>query len=53
MYDHHLAKTGALTVAIGGAAISGWQILLVVALPVLLGALLVRVGFRRRRSPAE
>ncbi|MEU5398244.1 hypothetical protein ABZ348_02940 [Streptomyces sp. NPDC005963] len=53
MYDHQLANTGALTLAIGGVAISGWQILLAVAVPILMGALLVRAGFRPRRSPAE
>ncbi|MFD7735780.1 hypothetical protein ACFV6F_36010 [Kitasatospora phosalacinea] len=53
MYDSQLARTGALTLVVGGVAVTGWWLIAAIALPILLGALLVRVGFRSGRTPAE
>lgn len=48
----HLANTGAIggTIIIGGTVVSGWYLLAVAMAIVAVGALCVRVGFRRKRA---
>jgi hypothetical protein len=50
-----LAKTGtaAGTIVIGGAIITGWYLLAIAAGIVLIGALVVRFGFRRGRGAGQ
>ncbi|MFF0138019.1 hypothetical protein ACFYRN_16480 [Streptomyces sp. NPDC005227] len=55
MSDHaHLARTGvAGAIVIGGAVITGWQLLGVAAGVILVGAVLIRFGFRRGRNAGQ
>jgi hypothetical protein len=48
-----LAMTGAGTITIGGIAFASWSILLIAVGIVILGAVLIRVAFRRRRGPGQ
>ncbi|MGW1890457.1 hypothetical protein ACWCP6_09335 [Streptomyces sp. NPDC002004] len=53
--NSQLARTGSAAgaIVVGGTVITGWWLLGVAAAVVCLGALLIRVGFRRNRSAGQ
>lgn len=49
----HLAATGAGSIVIGSTIVTGWYLLAFALTIVLVGAIAIRVGFRRKRTISD